>query len=129
MGDNKEANIKAVNTEELKEPTEVEKEQNNTENGKFWGEILELKERIQACSELTEIQRKEARSVIDKYNYMVGMYNGMELLLSILENRTPNLYTLNINTNEQEKPGYEQNTTSEDYSTNRTINGNKRVIT
>lgn len=107
----------------------MEKEQNNTEDGKFWSEVLELKERIQACGELTEIQRKEAQSVIDKYNYMVGMYNGMELLLSILENRTPNLCNVNNNTNEQEKPEYEQNTMSEDYSTNRTINGNKRVIT
>lgn len=129
MGDSKEANIKAVNTEERKECTEMEKEQNNTENGKFWGEVLELKERIQACSELTEIQRKEAQSVIDKYNYMVGMYNGMELLLSILENRTPNFCNVNNNTNEQEKPEYEQNTTSEDYPSKRTINGNKRIIT
>lgn len=107
----------------------MEKEQNNTENGKFWSEVLELKERIQACSELTEIQRKEAQSVIDKYNYIVGMYNGMELLLSILENRTPNFCNVNNNTNEQEKPEYEQNTTSEDYPSKRTINGNKRVIT
>lgn len=129
MGDNKERNTKTIGEKEFQEPTEMEKEQNNTEDGKFWSEILELKERIQACSELTEIQRKEAQSVIDKYNYMVGMYNGMELLLSILENRTPNLCNVNNNTNEQEKPEYEQNTMSEDYFTNRTINGNKRIIT
>lgn len=129
MGDNKERNTKTIGEKEFQEPTEMEKEQNNTEDGKFRSEVLELKERIQACSKLTEIQRKEAQSVIDKYNYMVGMYNGMELLLSILENRTPNLCNVNNNTNEQEKPEYEQNTMSEDYSTNRTINGNKRVIT
>lgn len=46
--------------------------------------ITTINKRIDECHELLEIQ---ASILTDEY--MKGMYNGMELILAVLENREP----------------------------------------
>lgn len=46
--------------------------------------ITTINKRIDECHELLEIQ---ASVLTDEY--MKGMYNGMELILAVLENREP----------------------------------------
>ena len=46
--------------------------------------ITTINKRIDECHELLEIQ---ASILTDEY--MTGMYNGMELILAVLENREP----------------------------------------
>jgi hypothetical protein len=52
-----------------------------------------LKERLEAAKEILEIQRGEAEAIKDNDEngwYMLGLFNGMEYVVSLLEMREPN---------------------------------------
>lgn len=65
------------------------KEKVRREKQKVFSDITreEILERILVCCELKEIQGLTGN--FDSDTYMLGMYNGMELLMSILEGRLP----------------------------------------
>lgn len=48
----------------------------------------ELLNRIDSCAEMLNVQGRDGNWNYD--DYMLGMYNGMEYMMSILENRQPN---------------------------------------
>lgn len=49
--------------------------------------ILDIQSKINKCGELLKIQYDSTTPMDD---YQTGMYNGMEMILSILGNREPN---------------------------------------
>lgn len=61
----------------------------------------ELRERIEDANKLKDFQGSEG--VIQNNPYMIGLYNGMELALSIVENREPKL--INIVSGEEMQQG------------------------
>lgn len=61
----------------------------------------ELIDRIEDANKLKDFQGSEG--VIQNNPYMIGLYNGMELALSIVENRDPKL--INIVSGEEMQQG------------------------
>lgn len=52
----------------------------------------ELRERIDEANKLKDFQGSEG--VIQNNPYMIGLYNGMELALSVVEDRKPKLINM-----------------------------------
>lgn len=52
-------------------------------------EALEYRRRIEECKKMYELQCSQVCGLYSNDVYMVGMYNGMELLMSIMEQRKP----------------------------------------
>lgn len=52
-------------------------------------EAIEYKRRIEECKKMYELQYSQVCGIYGEDVYMIGMYNGMELLMSIMENRKP----------------------------------------
>lgn len=60
------------------------------EIGKEEKELKELKSRISQCKNMQEMQMMQIPFVNgDSGMYMVGLYNGMEMMLAIMEGRRP----------------------------------------
>lgn len=55
-------------------------------------ELLVLRGRVEQCRELHSIQGQDGNFNVD--GYMCGMFNGMEILLSVLEGRRPVFRTI-----------------------------------
>lgn len=75
------------------------------------------KERIKNIKEIKNVQKKNLTD-----DYMVGLYNGMELALAIMENREP-VYETNIKHHETFETSEEQRT-----ETGRTIASGTRKL-
>lgn len=55
-------------------------------------QLLEL--RVQQLKETLEVQSKEVN--VDTTDYMIGLYNGLELAVAIIDNRTPEFKRLQL---------------------------------
>lgn len=104
----------------MENKTEMTKEEMELAN-----ELIDLKQKIESCKNLQEAQMFQLPfSTGEGELYMVGLYNGMELVNAILEGRRPEFCGVTVKEPEGgQKEELKEELTKEDMEATRTIAG------
>lgn len=101
--------------------TEPQKGEMSKEEMELASELIDLKSRIANCKNLQEAQMFQLPfSTGEGELYMVGLYNGMELVNAILEGRRPEFCGVTVKESEGEQ---KEEPEKEDMGATRTIAG------